>query len=168
MSVDPDVLHIHGTTALSPIVGVYDESQIANPSLLSVPGIRQALIKSTSVQTAGERWYEEAGTIIDTSRIICILGMSIGSTDAFWWNRITQWLRHDGQRQLIVFRHSSSFTKRSILGPYQIRQETLSRLTAFSNLSQPEIDAISSRVHVITNSETVLRITFPLADTVKP
>ena len=162
MTMDSDVLHIHGTTSLSPIIGVFDESQIKNKALLSYPGIAQVLIKSTSVQTAGERWYNETAAQINRSRIICIWGMSIGKTDAIWWKHITQWLIQDASRHLIVFWHlSSPPTNRSIIVPFQTKKDVISRLTAFSGLSDADIAAISSRIHIVINTETVLKVAFP-------
>ena len=163
LSVLPSVLHVHGTTQHLPIVGVFDESQVANKALLSYPGIAPVMIKLQSIQTIGELWYNEAEKQIDSSQIICIWGMSLGATDAFWWQKLVSWLRSDGTHQLIIFWYSArSISQRSILARVQMKNEVISRLTAYSGLNASEINLISDRIHVVVNTKSVLHVSFPL------
>lgn len=163
LTVLPSVLHIHGTTNNAPIVGVFNESQVANKELLNHPGVMQALIKAQSVRTAGERWYDEADKQISSSHIICIWGMSLGVTDARWWQRIVSWLRSNGALHLVVFWHmkeSDAPTGRSYVRPYQIKQNVIDLLTAHSGLEAADKKALENRIHVVINTSKVLKVSF--------
>lgn len=98
------VLHIHGTTKSRDIVlGVNDESQIADKEFRNNSLHRQRFIKEEIIEHAGNRDKERACEIIDGSSIICIFGMSIGTTDKTWWQYIAGWLQNDKNRRLIIF-----------------------------------------------------------------
>lgn len=161
MIVMPTVLHVHGTTNNAPIVGVFDESQVANKELLKCPGVKQALIKTQSVQIAGERWYNEADQQINNSNIICIWGMSLGATDARWWKKIVSWLRTDISRRVVIFWHMKNPpSSRSFVNYYIEKCNVVRRLCAFSGLSESDMVALESRVHLVINTAKVLRTSF--------
>lgn len=161
MIAQSSVLHAHGTTSNAPILGVFDDSQVANKELLNCPGIRQALIKSRSVQTAGERWYSEADQQIDNSQIICIWGMSLGITDARWWKKIVSWLRANPAHQVVVFWHMGNPPSgRSFVNTYMVKRDVVRRLCAFSKLAETDIESLENRIHVVINTDKVLKVSF--------
>lgn len=153
------VLHIHGRMEQYPIFGVNDESQIANKELLEIPEFCKLMIKPRCVDAVGELWHEEAEKRINESKIICIYGMSLGITDTIWFNRIMEWLRKDEERQLIVFWHSNDPSNRR--SPYKrIMHEQVAqkRMTDFSSVSDSQLELLNQRIHIVENTEKVLRI----------
>ena len=102
--IDKMVLHIHGTTKSRDIVlGVNDESQIADKEYRNNRSDRQRFIKEEIIDHNGNENKEKACKIIDSSSIICIFGMSIGATDKMWWQYIAKWLQNNRDRRLIIF-----------------------------------------------------------------
>ena len=96
-------IHIHGTTSEEMVLGVNDESQIANKQLCKSSYFKELLIKPESNRRYGQNKIETAKAIIDESMIICIFGMSIGKTDKMWWEYICKWLSGNRDRRLIIF-----------------------------------------------------------------
>ena len=120
------------------------------------------MIKSQGVRVLGERWYIEAEQSINNSSIVCVWGMSIGATDGYWWNKIIKWLKGVNNRQLVIFWHTKNPpNQRSILRSIRGKQEVVALLASFSNLTEAEIRTLQERIHVVFNTEKVLRISFP-------
>ena len=78
--------------------------------------------------------------------------MSIGDTDAIWWERICKWLAGNGNRHLIVYRHS--MPPRGLLEvDYKIEERKAKQgITRFSKLSDAEKRQIESRIHITGNN----------------
>ena len=153
------LLHIHGSLEEYPILGVSDEAQIANKELLSVPVIRTAMIKARSVTSVGQFWYSEAEQLIDKSQIICIFGMSLGASDARWWEKIGQWLKGNSSRHLIIFWHTDRvINHRSVVRSNQEDDNVISTLANYFTLSDSLMEEIKQRIHIIYNTKSVLRI----------
>ncbi len=98
-----EILHIHGTTTEEMIVGVNDDSQIANENFRNNPLYCQWLIKSATNQRFSQNKIRELQNMIDSSSVICIFGMSIGKTDKMWWESIGKWLKGSSNRRLLVW-----------------------------------------------------------------
>ncbi|MEN6594838.1 MAG: AbiH family protein [Clostridiaceae bacterium] len=97
------VLHIHGTLDKLMIVGVNDETQIDNKDLASKKDVRSRIIKPDIIKELSRTRTSQLNSLIDSSNVIVLFGVSIGSTDKVWWSKISDWLMSDGKHQLIVF-----------------------------------------------------------------
>lgn len=100
---EDDVLHIHGMISGSMVLGVNDESQIANQEFKNKSEYRRLLIKKDINEFCGKGNIKKACDIIDASDIICIYGMSLGATDKMWWQYIGKWLQGSDNRKLVIF-----------------------------------------------------------------
>jgi len=153
--VDPNIIHVHGLLNRYPVFGVNDESQIANKELLTIPDFAQLMIKPKCINSLGELWHSESEKVIQNSNIICVFGMSMGITDTKWFQRIMNWLKASDDRHLIIFWHtdnpSNGFSPWTV---FKNKREARNRITDFSDLTSMAIEAISSRIHVIENTET--------------
>lgn len=159
IKINPKVLHIHGTSNEYPILGIGDETQIANKDLLSVPHFATTMIKSQSVASIGQLWYTQADGIIERSRIICIWGMSLGLSDSKWWSNITEWLKANKERHLILFWHTKTPpSRRSVLQYNQQTDLVKNIMLDYSSFTASEITSIKNRIHVVFNTEKVLRV----------
>lgn len=97
------IIHVHGVIDNGMLIGVNDESQIANHALVANAEFRSTIIKPIINQESGNGWDSAAEQLINSSDEICIFGMSIGDTDACWWELIGQWLMADKSHQVILF-----------------------------------------------------------------
>lgn len=161
MAVAPSVLHIHGTIDHYPILGVGEEYQFANKELLSCPGVTEIMLKSESVQLMGEHWYRDAAKQIANSQIICIWGMSLGITDSHWWRKINEWLNGSSSRHLLVFWYTETPPNgRSIYLYYRKKEKIIETMMEYSSFTAEQIEKISKQIHIIYNTENVLRVSF--------
>ena len=74
-------VHIHGTCDFQPIIGVNDISQIANQELAKDSRFTSFIVKPSLNQLMRLGNDGATQTLINQSAIICIYGMSLGSTD---------------------------------------------------------------------------------------
>lgn len=157
--ISRNVLHVHGTTHEFPVLGVNDESQIANKDLLETPQFKEMLCKADSVRALGKLWHEEAEKQISKSKFVCVLGMSLGDSDAKWWRKLNQWLKADNSRRLIIywFEHDPP-NGVSIRKELQCKEKVKNRLVSFSKLSPEEITSIKSRIYVVINTKKFLKL----------
>lgn len=159
MKVNRSVIHVNGTSNKFPILGVNDPTQIKNQQLLSVPQFSEIMIKSQSVKAIGELWYNQTKKTIDESQIICIMGMSLGDSDAIWWERIMSWLKIGNARHLLIFWHTTiPINGRSILKHTREIAQIKSKIIDYSDLTEDLKKAVSGRIHVVLNTKKVLQI----------
>lgn len=97
------VLHIHGTLNEEMILGVNDVNQINSGFLKNDAEFLDTFIKRRMNNSIGQRKTEHAQKLIEDSHIICIFGMSIGSTDKMWWEEIVKWLNRSDNNKLVIY-----------------------------------------------------------------
>lgn len=85
------IIHIHGNSDI-PLIGLNDKSQIANPDLREIVEVQEYLIKPLLNKMQGHRIDSDTLQIINNADVICVYGLSIGTTDALWWDTIAQTL----------------------------------------------------------------------------
>lgn len=159
--INPTTLHIHGTEDYFPVLGVANLNQVANPDLFSVPGFTECMIKPESINSIGELWYEDTRRILLESQIICIAGMSLGKTDAIWWEYIGNWLAMYEKRHLIIFWFSKEQAQpntRSFYKRERVIRPIKENFWEHSGLTANEIKNIKDRVHIVINTQSVLQI----------
>lgn len=158
-SIDPQIIHMHGTSTWYPVLGVNDESQIANKDLLNAQTFREIMIKPHSVTSLGELWHSDAETAIANSKIICIFGMSLGATDSKWWIRIIRWLKENSSHHLIIYWYTKNHTNEVSIYKRTIEENNARQaLYNHCNLSPNDIENIQPRIHIVLNSKKVLNV----------
>lgn len=109
------IIHVHGTTTKDMVFGVNDESQIGNMKLFD--GVSQhylnSLIKQKTNQGNEARIDEKTLEIINTSSCFYIYGMSMGATDAIWWERIIK--RMQAQEAVHVYIYGYDAPKETLM-----------------------------------------------------
>lgn len=159
--VDPQVLHVHGFLDLYPILGVNDESQFLNKELLKHYGVAESVIKDQSDRIAGEEWLDSATRLIEDSTVICIYGMSLGASDAYWWKTILTWLQGNAKNHLVVFQYletgkdTTSFYKNATM-----KKNLIDSLFAVTRTETSNDEEYRNRIHVIYNTKSLLKVSF--------
>lgn len=157
LSVSSRVLHIHGTSSRFPILGVSNETQIANKTLLDIPDFKEIIMKPKCVEALGELWYNEVDKAISESRIIGILGTSLGETDSHFWKKIANWLAESSGRHLIIYWYSKLPPNNfSVVRKFRQTREIREKFFGYSDLPQEKQQALQQRIHVIFNTKSVL------------
>ena len=154
-----EIVHVHGTTEVAPILGVNDSTQIENKELLKTPQFSEFLIKSESVKALGYLWQNQAETLISNSKFICILGMSLGSTDAKWWRKLCQWLKSDSNRRIIIYWFEKNPpTKTAYVKELQCKNKVKEKLLLYSNLTDSEKETLKNQIYVVINTQKFLKL----------
>ena len=157
--LNKNVIHVHGTTTDYPILGVNDDSQITNRALLSSPQFREIVIKPETVNELGKLWHQQAEAQISASRVVCIMGMSLGKSDARWWRKLVKWLKESQSRHLIIYQYEKD-PPNGISAIKQIRyvNGAKDKFLSYSDISDEEKKAIKTRIHVVINTQKFLRL----------
>lgn len=157
-----DVIHVHGTTEVAPILGVNDDSQIANKELLKTSQFRDFLIKAESVKALGHLWQQHAETLISNSSFICVLGMSLGPTDAKWWRKLCQWLKSSSRRRLVLYWFEKNPPgKIAYVKELQCKNKVKEKFLSYSNLTDSEKETIKNQIYVVINTEKFMQLPTP-------
>lgn len=141
------IIHIHGKIGLQPIIGVNDSSQIKNKELASDARFCKYLVKPTINATLGQKNASSATELINNSRIICIYGMALGSTDKIWWQTILSWLCNNTSRQLVIFVYDESYTTNTPFEFIEKQDEIIDKLSLFCP-SNIQLNSLISRIHI--------------------
>lgn len=143
--------HIHGYVDANMIMGVNDPSQIANPSLSTDEEVLSEIVKPRQNEDAREGYENQVNSIISDSTIICVYGMSIGSTDAKWWDILSHWLAKSITNQLVILTYDPNYDKRFVHTQRRITNEVIDRFLSFSSLSDTGKKAIKPHIFVGIN-----------------
>lgn len=159
MTVNKNIVHMHGTSNAYPVLGVDNATQIANQDLLSIPNFAEVMIKPQSVNAIGELWHTEAKTLISQSKIIGIFGMSLGESDATWWQSVLKWLKADSTRHLIVYWYTRNPPNGiSIVRKLEETKKAKDKLFSYLQLTDEELKNVQPRVHIAINTTKVLNL----------
>ena len=154
-----EVIHVHGLLNENPILGVNDASQIANWRLRKNQDLCSGLIKSRLAERTGQKGHSDAKRRIKESTIICVFGMSLGKTDAFWWETIMKWLSEEEARHLIIYWYNANIIgSRAAHGNLTEIDDVKNRLREYTLREDSNVESVMKRVHVIINTKKVLLI----------
>lgn len=158
--INKKVHHVHGSVDEFPVLGVNDESQVANKSLLDTPQFKDFLIKSNNITALGMRWHSYAETLISQSRIVCLYGMSLGATDAKWWRKLVQWLNADSSRHLVLYWYMRNPPNRIMTIKHLRTINSVKELfLSFTDkISETDKQNIKERIHVVINTKSFLAL----------
>lgn len=153
-----EVQNVHGSIRAwrdhygePPIMGVNNKQQIANEEFRTFAPLCKQLVKPDCIPREKRDKYCD---IIRQSDLICIYGMSLGKTDAFWWREIGSWLKQDRQRQLVIYWYDER-NEGKVLQPNQ-RQSAITYCRNRFTGASPELGwrpEEEKRIHVAVNDK---------------
>ena len=146
-----DVIHIHGYLEENMIMGVNDASQIINEELAKDKGIIREIVKPQQNSDMRTNYEKQVMSVIDSSRIICIYGMSIGETDKKWWSYIAKWLAQNDKRALIILKYDQKFDKRFPFNHNKFIDDITEKFLTLSDQSKEIQTKIRSQIFVGMN-----------------
>lgn len=151
------VLHIHGTLNEEMILGVNDINQINNTFLKNNTEFLDTFIKKRMNNSIGQRKTEHAKEVIEGSHIICIFGMSIGSTDKMWWEEIVNWLNRFEHNKLIIYYKGFEDELKNKLPVNTIRLDNRLKKSLLekggANMDDPNIEKLKRRIFISYNPD---------------
>ena len=154
-------VHVHGAIDHAPIMGVNDDSQIANKELAKDPRFARYIVKPTLNSLHRTNQDRDAADLINGSQIICVYGMALGATDKCWWERVLQWLSASQGRQLVIFDYDPSFNTSSQFDWIDKEDSIIDKLAGYVKNVQIDVESLRSRIHIAVHKnifEKSLRI----------
>lgn len=88
------------------VMGVADESQIANKGLAGSLDATELLLKPKHIAAFRNYVWQRCYECISRADIIVLYGLSIGETDNNWWAKIVEKVNSDGNVRVIVYGHN--------------------------------------------------------------
>ncbi len=103
------VYHVHGILPSPLLLGVNDDSQVKNVALFNGRPhyYKDILVKPRANAERDDINLNEVEGIILKSHVIIIYGMSLGMTDKLWWEKVTTWMRGNGNRLILFHSHDT-------------------------------------------------------------
>lgn len=147
------LVHIHGYIEENMIVGVNDPSQIANSDFANDPEVVAEIVKPQQNSDARTAYENVMKSVIDSSNVICVYGMSVGATDKKWWEYISTWLSKSDNRILIILKHEEKFNKRFTFDQKKFINPLIETFIGFSGLSETEKEKIRKKIYVGINND---------------
>ena len=143
-----NIIHIHGTVDKNMVLGVNDESQIANPELFSDDFFKHFLIKVESNRSYQKNTDKSAHDLLDSSQIIYIYGMALGATDNLWWTRVANWLARSDHHHVII--HCYDAPEPSAFSfQYQLfERDFRANFASHGNFNEKQQHVIMNRIHI--------------------
>ena len=145
------IVHVHGYVDSNMIMGVNDVSQIVNPELSADYDVACELVKPQQNIDSRTGYDAEVTSIIDSSNIICIYGMSLGETDKKWWNLISKWLAANNSRKLVILKYDTNYNARFTYTQRKSTAESINRFLKYSDLSDEKKLEIAKRIYIGAN-----------------
>jgi hypothetical protein len=145
--------HLHGTLSENLTLGVSNESQISS----SVSGAeKDDLIKPKSIHLMNDGRIDALHRSLLASSIVVLYGTSIGETDQYIWEIVSNWLFQNPNVSLIIHKHDSAYTDSARRLPRRQRKftnDTQDRLLQYSGLDGNSIEELRTRVFVVHNTK---------------
>ena len=156
---DKEIINVHGVIGRYLTLGLNDETQLAT-DFFDMSDLND-LIKPKSLENNREYMRRDAENLIDNSDIIVIFGMSIGSTDKHWWEKIAYSLMNSKNKKLIIHLYEKT---PSFLSPRKARIRRESKENDFLShldnldLSDEQKAQLRKQIYIVTNSEYILNV----------
>lgn len=142
--------HIHGYIDRDMVLGVNDESQLGNIDLFkdaAVEDIGQVIKRKTN-ELNEEQMDEKVHKLISSSDLIYIYGMSLGASDAIWWNRICKCMQANKNLRIIIYAHNAppeTLLRRRAL---QYDNEVKNNFLRYGDITETQYPDLLDRIHI--------------------
>ena len=148
------VVHVHGRLNDSIIIGVDNEKQIANERFREIQDVTDFLIKRQSYEVMKYNRHKTCEDLIYDANLIILYGVSLGKTDAYWWNLIGENLTDRDNLCVIQYLYKPDIilpTRKQLLGRTE-RLQLQCVMEKFGIKSEKYRNYIKDRLIFITNS----------------
>lgn len=150
------VIHVHGRLEDSIIIGVDNESQIANEQFRKNEDVTDLLIKINSNVAMKYTRHRTCENLISNAHLIILYGVSLGKTDAHWWKLIGEQFKKRNNLCVVQYLYRPNEilpTRKQLLGRIERKQQQcIMKIFGIKSEEWPE-DAVG-RLFFITNSNT--------------
>lgn len=152
--ISDNIYHIHGDVN-EMVLGVNDESQISNIDIFNCD-LRDiylnSFLKEKNNKLYGKLIEEEVISLLDSSKILYIYGMSIGETDKRWWKRLCEWLNRDDMRRLIIYQRKKYDNSAIPIFKRVSERKVKELLLSYGNFNEEERKALEGKIYITNDN----------------
>lgn len=152
--ISDNIYHIHGDVE-GMILGVNDTTQISNIDIFNCEFgdiYLNSFLKENNNKLFGKQIEEEVISLLDSSRIIYIYGMSIGETDKRWWKRLCEWLNRDDMRRLIIYQRQKYENSAIPILKRVSERKVKELLLSYGNFNKEDRKVLEDRIYIINDN----------------
>lgn len=149
------IIHIHGKSDI-PLIGLNDKSQIANPDLREIVEVQEYLIKPLLNKMQGHRIESDTLLAIKNADVICVYGLSLGRTDADWWDAIAHTLLSK-ESKLLYYAYDNEIPPYRVQWINRMKRRWKETFLNSTKLTEEEKKKIFDKIFVV-NRPTVFDI----------
>ncbi len=146
--------HVHGTTKEDMVLGLNDESQIEAINIFegSDPLLLSQLIKQSTNASNQRNNDQKTFELLKESDLIIIYGMSLGETDALWWNRIGHLMSQKSSLHLVI--HCFDAPEDGLIRTSYLMYENEIRklFVSYCDIDDAAKNRIMQRIHIQPNN----------------
>ena len=153
-TISDDLYHIHGDVN-EMILGVNDTTQISNLDIFNCEFgeiYLNSFLKENNNKLYGKLIEEEVKSLLYSSRIIYIYGMSIGETDKRWWERLCEWLNRDDMRCLIIYQRQKYMNSSIPIYKRVSEIKVKNLLLSYGNFNEEERKVLEDRIYITNDN----------------
>ena len=148
------LVHIHGTLEDGMILGVDNEDQIGNVSLLTDSMIRNKYLKPSYCKICRDNRDIICRELILEADLFFLYGLSLGDTDKRWWQLIVDRLMNSNKKLVLFwFDNDLCFSSQEVAERYEEKQRIKRLFLRHSFLDDELIQDISDNIIVKFVSE---------------
>jgi len=155
--LNKEVINVHGVIDRFLTLGLNDETQLASDFFDKDDLID--LLKPDSLANSREYRRRNAENTIENSDIIVIFGMSMGSTDKHWWEKIADVLLKAKNKKLIIHLYEKEpsylYGRKVRLRREKKEGEFLSHLDDL-DLSDEKISQLRKQIYIVMDSPYIV------------
>jgi hypothetical protein len=145
------ILHVHGTTEESLIMGVDNVSQIANENIAIDKKLQRTIIKPVINDKLKNLNNQTGQSLVLQSNIICVFGLSLGETDKRWWELLGHMLKSYAEFRLILYVKEDEWNLVHPEDSIEKIEEVLDK--AFNAMNISPTESISDRIYIGFNTD---------------
>lgn len=149
-----NIIHLHGELDDTIVIGVDNEAQIANDDFKNNEAIKDILVKEQSNFVMKNGNADRCRQLISEANIIVLYGVSLGETDARWWEYIGNVLVNTRYTLIIQHIFNPKYkilrTRRQQLG--RMEREAMEILSSKLNIDKKLLNDLRDRIFFIYNS----------------
>ena len=146
------ILHPHHTLDDTILVGLNDESQIANQTLCNDEAFKENFIKPACNKMLSSGIENQCSDIINNSDLFVIFGSSLGATDKLWWQKIANRMVNSNSL-LLLFIYNREMERTGRRLGSQKREIINNFVSQLEGYTDTQIEDIKNKTLVSFNSE---------------
>lgn len=146
------ILHPHHILDDTILVGLNDESQIANQTLCNDEAFKENFIKPACNKMLSSGIENQCSDVINNSDLFVIFGSSLGATDKLWWQKIANRMVNSNSL-LLLFIYNREMERTGRRLGSQKREIINNFVSQLEGYTDTQIEDIKNKTLVSFNSE---------------